>query len=450
MKQVESSSPLEVSKPLEVFLTLQGDIKICVPDSLDLITPYVLREQGDWFEDEIKFLRQILHAGDRAIDIGANYGTYTLSMAKGVGDSGQVWAFEPAKSTAECLQASITANGFQNVVLERCALSSVPGKARLSLNSNSELNALVKEAMAGKSEEVPLTTLDHCLDRFGWDEIVFMKVDAEGEEENILRGGKRFFASQSPLVEFEYKAGHEVNHGLVGAFAQMGYSSYRLVPGLNVLTPFPVGSVPDGFLLNLFCCKPDRADALHARGILIRPQDASAAELEEIPLQPCHHWKQAYQGIPWASVFLNLWDKTMESTAVHELEDSLNLYFFSRDTTQSHVLRAEALGRSLGLLKSLCELQPLYLRHSTLARVALEFGAREVAAKALNTLAGTIVRTQEINPREPFLLPLASMDGAVGLESQGDWLFSSVLEGLEVASAFSSFYTGNPRGLDWK
>jgi hypothetical protein len=36
--------------------TLVDGTKVVAPASLNLITPYVLREQHDWFEDEIKFL----------------------------------------------------------------------------------------------------------------------------------------------------------------------------------------------------------------------------------------------------------------------------------------------------------------------------------------------------------------------------------------------------------
>ena len=111
----------------KTFLPLPGGLQIQVPDSLDLITPYVLLEQGDWFEDEIKFLRKILRSGEKIIDIGANYGTYTLTMARAVGEGGAWWAFEPASSTAQCLRASIEANGLGHVVLEQCALSSAPG-----------------------------------------------------------------------------------------------------------------------------------------------------------------------------------------------------------------------------------------------------------------------------------------------------------------------------------
>ncbi len=40
-----------------VTLTLIDGVRVVVPDSLNLITPYVLLEQQDWFEAEFKFLR---------------------------------------------------------------------------------------------------------------------------------------------------------------------------------------------------------------------------------------------------------------------------------------------------------------------------------------------------------------------------------------------------------
>src|SRR3984885_9476488 len=93
-------------------LTLVDGVRVVVPNSLDLITPYVLREQQDFFEDELKFVRKLLEPGQKVIDIGANYGVYTLPMAQKVGSSGHVWAFEPTSSTAEILAKGIQEKHF--------------------------------------------------------------------------------------------------------------------------------------------------------------------------------------------------------------------------------------------------------------------------------------------------------------------------------------------------
>jgi hypothetical protein len=310
------------------------------------------------------------------------------------------------------------------------------------LNANSELNAITKGAVDGASEEVPVSTLDECMERFSWKEIDFMKIDAEGEEENILRGGKRFFAAESPLIEFEYKAGVEVNVGLVEAFARMGFSSYRLVPGLDLLVPFPAGTEADGYLLNLFCCKPDRAEELDRRGILVRATDLDSARQQVIPLQSAHNWRNALSNAAWCRSLLPVWGEALRLNPCPELESALAMFFFSHDTSESHVLRMVAMERGLEQLRGLCAKDSTGLFECTRARVAREFGLRQEAVTGLATLAKRMVAEKQVNHRWPFLLPLAQTNLPPEIAGQWAAILSAVLEGLESMSSFSSFYSG--------
>jgi len=426
----------------KLIAVIPSGVKVVVPDSLHLITPYVLQEQEDWFEDEIKFIRILLLPGQKCIDIGANYGTYTLSMAQAVGKEGGVWAFEPASETAGFLQKSIDLNGFSQVVLNQAALSFESGSACLALNANSELNSLSRGgALPGANEMVPVMTLDECLDRYGWKSMDFLKIDAEGEEENILRGGKIFFSNLSPLVEFELKAGADIHLELVRAFESMGYESYRLVPGLGMLVPFDSKVPVDGYLLNLFCCKVDKADELFARGLLIRKSDLDDRSYSRVPILPEHEWKEGLSSWPYGRELAPLWTESLNSEPCDELEKAITCYLFCQDQRQSHVLRYLALEQGFSLLSKLCAEKPLYLRLATLARVARDFGERSLAVETLNELTNHISKTSQINPREPFLLPSRRLESVSPGAGLADWIFTSILESLESFSAFSSFYT---------
>ena len=79
---------------------LVGNLRVVVPNTLEQITPYVLTEQHDWFEDEIGFVRAALARGERAIDIGANHGVYALALARRVGFSGQALRASGARGGA--------------------------------------------------------------------------------------------------------------------------------------------------------------------------------------------------------------------------------------------------------------------------------------------------------------------------------------------------------------
>jgi FkbM family methyltransferase len=433
-------------------LEMVDGVQIIVPDSLDLITCYVLREQQDWFEDEIKFLRRLLRPGQRVIDIGANYGVYALSTARTVGPTGRVWAFEPASSTAGLLAQSIATNQFDHVTLERCALSSASGTLHLALNDNSELNALVRgPEPTGASEAVHVSTLDECRERHGWHDITFLKIDAEGEEHNILSGGRRFLAEQSPLVQYEVKAATDLHLELVDQFVALGYHSYRLVPGLGILVPFDRTARADGYLLNLFACKQDRADALAEQGFLAQgPATATqatkagflSAMWSRFTGRVAYDWRSSLVRLPYGKQLAGLWKRTMAAAdASPRVAEALYRYAMSRDAALPGRDRFAALSESVSLFKSLTEGEPKGLRWASLARAAADLGEREVAVEALQRLCNTVLQEKKVDLAEPFLAPSPRFDGVVPGASIGDWVMAAALEELERLAAFSSFYT---------
>jgi protein O-GlcNAc transferase len=432
-------------------LKFADDISVVVPDSLNLITPYVLREQGDWFEDEIKFVRLLLKPNQKAIDIGANYGLFTLSMAKIVGPGGRIWAFEPTSLTAAFLSESLAINGFSHVVLDQRALSAHAGFAQLSLNDNSELNELVRDgASAVASETVTLISLDDALQEHGWTDIEFVKIDAEGEEDAIVRGGRNFFQTQSPLIQYEVKAGSAVHLEQVQAFADIGYASYRLVPGLGALVPFGLREAVDGYLLNLFCCKSDRAAKLAAEGRLVLADDVQAA----MHNQRVHHllhgrevgsaygWQNKLARLPYGKILAAKWQQTVRQGQSGQVEKALALHAIAHDEELQIAERFFALRTSLEILTAVCNAQADFLRFASLARVAREFGARVVAVKALKDLLQLAAKYQQVDASEPFLASSERFDSLDPKEAIGNWVVCSTLEEMERNVSFSSFHTG--------
>lgn len=432
-------------------ITLVNGVQVVVPDTLNLITSYVLKEQRDWFEDEIKFLRHLLKPAQKVVDIGANYGVYTLSMAQTVGPTGCVWAFEPASNTARLLAEGIAKNGFRHIILDQSALSNHSGKAQLSLNANSELNSLIYNKHAtGDSETVSLVTLDQCMERYGWKDIDFIKIDAEGEESNILRGGKQFFEKQSPLVQYEIKAGQELHLGLIQEFRQLGYHSYRLVPGLNLLIPFDLESAPDGYLLNLFCCKQDRMKQLAVDGFMLASSAHKSDEVtssrethaEGEKINDPYNWKSFITKFPYGNRFASTWEKTMANGKNLKLSEAIVAYAKCCDTTLSSSERFRALEDSFNLFKYLCEHQPNSLHLSSMARVARDYGARTLAVKALKQLSDTIFQSRQVDLSTPFLTSSERFESIPPDKMIGKWILASILEDLERLGHFSSFYAG--------
>ena len=77
-----------------------------------------------------------------------------------------------------------------------------------------------------------------------------------------------------------------------------------------------------------------------------------------------------------------------------------------------------------------------------LARIAQSYGAREVVRKSLNYLQRKISQSQKMSVNQPFLAPSKRFDTLPVNQQLGNWVLASILEQLEICSAFSSYYTG--------
>ena len=284
-------------------------------------------------------------------------------------------------------------------------------------------------------------TLDECLARYGWNDIDFLKIDAEGEEANILKGGRRFLEELSPLIQYEVKIAEGFHLELARDFAELGYRSYRLVPGLGVLTPFDADSTPDSYLLNLFCCKRDRAAQLAAKGFLVDSEPGSSFTAPKTRHE--YVWRQTLTRFPYGAQLASGWEDATETDDRLAIEDAVACYAASQDDRLAASERLYALNASFTLLTSICERQPDHLRLASLARVAADYGARAVSVNALQQLATAVFQKTPLSLDEPFLAPGARFDSIPPGEAFVNWLLASVLEQLERLGAYSSFYTGN-------
>jgi FkbM family methyltransferase len=274
--------------PADIVVRLHGGASMVVSADISRVTTWVALEQEDWFEDEIRFLRHACRPDWKALDIGANHGVYSLALASH--GAARVWAFEPTSEPMDRLRASIRLNRYQGIIEPLAiGLSDAARTVTVSVSGHSELSSLNDApSPSGREETLQLAALDEvAAEHFPGDtEIDFVKMDAEGEEVRILRGGSCFFREQSPLLMFE--ARHQdlsLNRELLDALGAAGYGLYRLVPGLSCLVPLLPEELArlDPFVLNLFACKSDRARILQQAGLLVAP---GATELAPPALEP--------------------------------------------------------------------------------------------------------------------------------------------------------------------
>lgn len=426
-----------------VTLQFDDDVKIRLPDDVDLATPYILREQGAWFEKEVAFINAFVQSGMRIIDIGANYGVYTLPMAKRVGSAGSLISFEPASETHSYLLESLQENGFDHVDLRQCALSNAEGTAKLALHHSSELNQIVDDP-SGEFEEVPVSTLDTCFRAEGWPTVDFVKLDAESHEKQIIDGGSEFFRTLSPLVMVEVLHQKQVNMELINCFAALGYSPYRYIQSIGCLVPFHEEESLDRYELNMFCCKTDMARRLEDRGLLV----SQAALDEDRPLLAPGDWQSLYAGMP---VYRIQFGDTPPEAILHARPDqglylvTLKLIALAFSSDQAPADRLNALRLAYGHLQQLTSVEePMPSHLATFCRVCWALGERSQEIDLLNQSIQVYGAREDYRFDEPFL-PVCPRYDCVDPGS-GDaffnWVLAQLIEQLEVRRTFSSYDSG--------
>lgn len=416
-------------------LKIANEINVTVPASLQLMTPYVLREQHDWFEDEIKFLRTFIKPGMKVIDIGANYGLYTLTIAKIIGNQGRLWAFEPTTATSAYLKQSIFKNNFTNIELIQAGLSDRNRKAKFFTGPNSELNSLSNKFVSGNQHEtISLYTLDYCANKYQWGEIDFIKLDAEGEESNILKTGKKFLSSMSPLIMFELKHGEKVNLSLINRFKKLGYGSYRLIPGLNTLVPFNPAKSFDDYLLNLFCCKKDKATVLESEGVIVKQWEKQECSFNSKVVEK--HFSQL--------LFRQSLDKEIfdSGETAKDYLGILTAYILSYSESTSPTEKVGYLMAALNGLRNMLEnSEPQIEQLATFARIAVDAGERALGVNILSDLIKKHDKNLDFEITEPFLPASAKYESISPNKKIKEWLLSSILEQYIKTHAFSSYFT---------
>lgn len=413
-------------------VTMTGGVSVFVPASFRALTTYVLLEQEDWFEAEIQFVRAFVQPGMRSIDIGANYGVYSVTLAGLCGPTGRVVSFEPSRAVAAALKRSAIHNRFSWIQVETAAVSDRNGIGMLG-GKASELMSLDTDAKHG--EAVDIVTLDAWAAQSDRGAIDFMKIDAEGAEAAIIAGGQRFFAERAPLVMLEVRRDAGFDFTAARALVALGYGAYRLIPGPNVLAPVDLGEDAgrlDAFVLNLFCCKPQTAAALSARGLLAYPL---SRPLADAPASA----EPFLATLPYHCGFQPLMQRSAHPGAdIYAL--GLARYAQSRDAALDADQRVAALVAASRAFDAAAAAHGSFVRRLSAARAAADLGARSAAVEHLQA-AVRGVGSAGIAFDEPFLAPAIRFEKlSPGAQDVAQWIVTALTETVERASAYSSAF----------
>lgn len=193
-----------------------------------------LEAYGEFSQAEVDFILPLLRPESVVMDIGANYGALTLPIARHVR---LVYAFEPQRPVFCGLAASMALNCIENVVCENIALAAEPGfitVPRLDFTASNNIGGvqLGRPGVTGRGfYAVRAESLDEYVRRNRIRRLDFLKIDVEGMEEAVLRGGEQTIRSLRPLIYLEADR-QEKLPSLQAFLSQLGYTHELHTPPL--------------------------------------------------------------------------------------------------------------------------------------------------------------------------------------------------------------------------
>jgi len=163
------------------------------------IQEYVLRPYEPYTTELFK---RAVKPGAIVLDIGAQFGYYSLLAAKLVGPEGRVFAFEPAPSNFEILKRNIQVNNYTHIIYPvQKAVGNKQGKITLFLYEHSDSHGMFRHPEAAVKGAISVEAIS--IDEFLRGQPVdVIKMDIEGNEPFALEGMKETISRSNNLILF--------------------------------------------------------------------------------------------------------------------------------------------------------------------------------------------------------------------------------------------------------
>jgi FkbM family methyltransferase len=161
---------------------------------------------GEYDPDLVRMLCDWVTPGCTFLDVGANVGYYTVPVGRrAAAAGGRVHAFEPSPPNADRVAGLVAANGLESTVtLHRFGLGEADAEAGIAVGADDRGatgNAYLTADPGGT--RVRVRVLDAVAAECGIDRCDLMKVDVEGYELGVFRGGRGLITRSRPVIVTE-------------------------------------------------------------------------------------------------------------------------------------------------------------------------------------------------------------------------------------------------------
>ena len=177
-----------------------------------------------------RLFKNILSPDAIAFDIGANMGHYACRLNDIVNKgTGHIYCFEPVEANFVALRDMKKTLKLKSISINKLGVSDVVMEATISiplynngLVIGTQATLFERKGIKYKTEKIKITTIDTFVSENKIKKVDFIKCDTEGNENNVLKGGKQTITKFLPILSFEMSYKHKGLKWLL----QLGYELY--------------------------------------------------------------------------------------------------------------------------------------------------------------------------------------------------------------------------------
>ncbi|MDP1662668.1 MAG: FkbM family methyltransferase [Phycisphaerales bacterium] len=234
--------------------TIQKTLESILPASMynSLHAAVTKRRARRWAANPQPYLAETLEqfapVGGVVMDIGANLGQWAVHMSRRVGKDGLVHAYEPVPNFMTVFRKTMhDLDVHHNIRFHQLALSDQQGEMSFATHDKDGkyLSGAAHISKPGEKGDitVPVVTLDSLLDTLERaKEIRFLKVDVEGAELMLFKGGTRFIKELRPVIFSEVEDRHCSGFGhtrqdVIDFMTSLGYDHKPVTHNDVLFTP---------------------------------------------------------------------------------------------------------------------------------------------------------------------------------------------------------------------
>jgi FkbM family methyltransferase len=206
---LEGSRKLRTLGNRTLYKTRFGDFFWLNPDSF---VDKSIIDHGVFEDESTSLVKKIVKKSGIVLDVGANIGYYSVLLSKLIGKHGVVYAFEPTRFYRNILAKNLIENKISNCVVVESGLSDKVQKLDIFITKSSATIHPTTEKLLGK-EKISLTTLDRFVKENNIKKIDFIKIDVDGHEPAILKGGLNSIKKFRPKILLEISPLHYLKYG---------------------------------------------------------------------------------------------------------------------------------------------------------------------------------------------------------------------------------------------